>query len=170
VQEKCILEPHFAQTGSISRALGSLFGMLGLHGWSTGLSCCMLRVRNYYGNQPEFALHRSDTRTGNHRAPSLPGRVWRSLRRRWSGPVLRAGMYPESVSGTWQASAGRRVNTRIWYKVRMHFDAANPLLPIATLAAGVFLMIAPRIVSFAVAVYLIFVGLFGLNGVYHIIK
>jgi hypothetical protein len=79
-------------------------------------------------------------------------------------------MYPESVSGTWQASAGRRVNTRIWYKVRMHFDAANPLLPIATLAAGVFLMIAPRIVSFAVAVYLIFVGLFGLNGVYHIIK
>jgi hypothetical protein len=73
VQEKCILEPHFAQTGSISRALGSLFGMLGLHGWSTGLSCCMLRVRNYYGNQPEFALHRSDTRTGNHRAPSLPG-------------------------------------------------------------------------------------------------
>jgi hypothetical protein len=40
----------------------------------------------------------------------------------------------------------------------MHFDAASPILPIATLAAGVFLMIAPRIVSFSVAVYLIFVG------------
>jgi Protein of unknown function (DUF3096) len=52
----------------------------------------------------------------------------------------------------------------------MHFDAASPILPIATLAAGVFLMIAPRIVSFCVAVYLIFVGLFGLNGIYHIIK
>ena len=52
----------------------------------------------------------------------------------------------------------------------MHFDAANPILPIATLAAEVFLMIAPRIVSFFVAVYLIFVGLFGLNGIYHIIK
>jgi hypothetical protein len=52
----------------------------------------------------------------------------------------------------------------------MHFDAANPLLPIATLAAGVFLMIAPRIVSFAVAVYLIFVGLSGLNGIYHFVK
>jgi hypothetical protein len=40
----------------------------------------------------------------------------------------------------------------------MHLDAAHPLLPIVTLAAGVFLMIAPRIVSFAVAVYLIIVG------------
>ena len=49
-------------------------------------------------------------------------------------------------------------------------DAANPLLPIATIAAGVFLMIAPRVVSFAVAVYLIAVGMLGLNGIYHIIK
>ena len=52
----------------------------------------------------------------------------------------------------------------------MHFDAASSILPIATLAAGVFLMIAPRIVSFSVAVYLIVVGLLGLNGIYHIIK
>ena len=46
----------------------------------------------------------------------------------------------------------------------MHLDAGNPLLPIVTLAAGVFLLIAPRIVSVAVAVYLIVVGLVGLNG------
>jgi Protein of unknown function (DUF3096) len=52
----------------------------------------------------------------------------------------------------------------------MHLDAANPLLPIATLAAGLFLMMAPRVVSFAVAVYLIAVGVLGLNGIYHIIK
>ena len=52
----------------------------------------------------------------------------------------------------------------------MHLEAANPLLPIATLAAGLFLMIAPRIVSYAVAVYLIVVGMFGLNGIYHIVK
>ena len=32
----------------------------------------------------------------------------------------------------------------------------------------VFLMIAPRIVSLAVAVYLIIVGLLGLNGIYHL--
>jgi hypothetical protein len=55
-------------------------------------------------------------------------------------------------------------------KPRMHLDAAHPLLPIASLAAGVFLLIAPRIVSFAVAVYLIIVGLLGLNGIYHIFK
>jgi hypothetical protein len=44
----------------------------------------------------------------------------------------------------------------------MHLDASQPLLPIATLAAGVFLMIASRLLSFAAAVYLIFVGLLGL--------
>ena len=52
----------------------------------------------------------------------------------------------------------------------MLFDAAHPLVPIATLAAGVFLLIAPRIMSVAVAVYLIIVGLLGLNGIYHIFK
>jgi hypothetical protein len=52
----------------------------------------------------------------------------------------------------------------------MHFDTANPLLPIASLVAGVFLMIAPRIVSFVVAIYLIFVGLLGLNGIYQFVE
>jgi hypothetical protein len=52
----------------------------------------------------------------------------------------------------------------------MHLTAGNPLLPIPSLVAGVFLMVAPRIVSFAVAVYLIFVGLLGLNGIYHIVN
>ena len=41
-------------------------------------------------------------------------------------------------------------NPRIWYKPQMHLDAAHPLLPIVTLAAGVFLIIAPRIVSLGV--------------------
>jgi hypothetical protein len=52
----------------------------------------------------------------------------------------------------------------------MHLDAANPLLPIATIAAGLFLMIAPRVLTFVVAVYLIVVGILGLNGIYHVIK
>jgi hypothetical protein len=52
----------------------------------------------------------------------------------------------------------------------MHLDAANPLLPIATIAAGVFLLVAPRVLSFSVAVFLIAVGVLGLNGIYHIIK
>ena len=59
---------------------------------------------------------------------------------------------------------------RICYKPWMHPDAANPLLPLVTLAAGVFLLIAPRIVSVAVAVYLIVAGLLGLNGIYHFFK
>jgi Protein of unknown function (DUF3096) len=52
----------------------------------------------------------------------------------------------------------------------MHLDAGNPLLPIVTLAAEVFLLIAPRIVSFAVAIYLIIVGVLGLNGIYQFFK
>ena len=49
----------------------------------------------------------------------------------------------------------------------MHPDAASPLLPLVTLAAGVFLLVAPRIVSIAVAVYLVITGLLGLNAVHH---
>jgi hypothetical protein len=52
----------------------------------------------------------------------------------------------------------------------MHLDAGNPLLPIVTLAAGVFLLVAPRIVSFAVAIYLIIVGVLGLNGIYQFFR
>jgi hypothetical protein len=52
----------------------------------------------------------------------------------------------------------------------MLLDAAHPLVPIASLAAGVFLLVAPRIVSVAVAIYLIAVGLLGLNGIYHFFK
>jgi len=52
----------------------------------------------------------------------------------------------------------------------MHVAGAHHLLPIASVVAGVFLMVAPRAVSFAVAIYLIFVGLLGLNGIYHIVK
>jgi hypothetical protein len=52
----------------------------------------------------------------------------------------------------------------------MHLEGGHPLLPIAALLAGVFLLIAPRVVSFAVAVFLIFVGILGLNGIYHFIQ
>ena len=57
-----------------------------------------------------------------------------------------------------------------WYKRRMHPDAASPLLPLVTLAAGVFLLVAPRIVSVAVAIYLIVTGLLGLNAIYHFFR
>ena len=56
------------------------------------------------------------------------------------------------------------------YNSGMHLKAAHRLLPFASLLAGVFLLVAPRIVSFAVAVYLIFVGILGLNGIYHLVN
>jgi hypothetical protein len=59
---------------------------------------------------------------------------------------------------------------RIWYRRSMHPDAASPLLPLVTLAAGVFLLVAPRIVSVAVAVYLVATGLLGLNAIYHFFR
>jgi hypothetical protein len=43
-------------------------------------------------------------------------------------------------------------------------------MPIATLVAGVFALIIPRCLSYVVAVYLIAVGLTGLNGNYHLVK
>jgi hypothetical protein len=52
----------------------------------------------------------------------------------------------------------------------MHPDAASPLLPLVTLAAGVFLLVAPRIVSVAVAIFLIVTGLLGLNAIYHFFR
>jgi hypothetical protein len=52
----------------------------------------------------------------------------------------------------------------------MHFDAANPRLPIATLAAGVFLNDRAPDRELRSGRLLIFVGLFGPNGIYHIIQ
>jgi hypothetical protein len=73
-------------------------------------------------------------------------------------------------AGAWAGHCRSRKGHRIWYKRRMHPDAASPLLPLVTLAAGVFLLMAPRIVSFAVALYLIVTGLLGLNAIYHFFR
>lgn len=72
--------------------------------------------------------------------------------------------------GTRQRHAHSRKPHRICYNHHMHPDAASPLLPLVTLAAGVFLLVAPRIVSFAVALYLIVTGLIGLNAIYHLFR
>jgi hypothetical protein len=89
-----------------------------------------------------------------------------TLETRWCvRPLQAADPVPAHGGLCWPAE-----QIRIWYKSPMHPDAAHPLLPLVSLAAGVFLLIAPRIVSFAVAVYLIVVGLLGLNAVFHIFK
>ena len=44
------------------------------------------------------------------------------------------------------------------------------LQPIVALLAGILILIVPRLLNYVVAVYLIIVGLVGLNGIYHFIR
>jgi DUF3096 family protein len=46
----------------------------------------------------------------------------------------------------------------------------NHITPIVALIAGVLILIMPRLLNFIVAIYLIIVGLVGLNGIYHFMK
>ena len=42
--------------------------------------------------------------------------------------------------------------------------------PLVALIAGILILIVPRLLNYVVAIYLIIVGLVGLNGIYHIIR
>lgn len=42
--------------------------------------------------------------------------------------------------------------------------------PLAALIAGVLILIMPRLLNFVVAIYLILVGLYGLNAIHHFIR
>ena len=44
------------------------------------------------------------------------------------------------------------------------------LAPIVSLIAGVLILIMPSLLNFIVAIYLILVGLIGLNGIYHFVS
>jgi hypothetical protein len=46
---------------------------------------------------------------------------------------------------------------------------ATELSPIVALIAGILILIMPRLLNFIVAIYLIFVGLVGLNNVHHFV-
>ena len=50
----------------------------------------------------------------------------------------------------------------------MTLTAAH-LSPIIALIAGILILILPRLLNYVVAIYLIVVGLMGLNGIYHFI-
>ena len=47
---------------------------------------------------------------------------------------------------------------------------ATDLSPLVALIAGILILVMPRLLSFIVAIYLIFVGLVGLNSVHHFIN
>ena len=44
------------------------------------------------------------------------------------------------------------------------------ITPLVALIAGILILIMPRLLNFIVAIYLIVVGLTGLNAIYHFIK
>jgi hypothetical protein len=83
---------------------------------------------------------------------------------------LRAVLSGRSAPARGSAALASGWAIRIGYTYQMHLTSAPYLLPITSLLAGLFLLLAPRVVSFAAAVYLIFVGLLGLNGIYHLFK
>lgn len=46
---------------------------------------------------------------------------------------------------------------------------AAHISPIIALIAGILILILPRLLNYVVAIYLIVIGLIGLNGIYHFI-
>jgi len=50
----------------------------------------------------------------------------------------------------------------------MTLTAAH-LSPIIALIAGILILIMPRLLNYVIAIYLIVIGLIGLNGIYHFI-
>jgi hypothetical protein len=43
------------------------------------------------------------------------------------------------------------------------------ITPLVALMAGILILVMPRLLNFIVAIYLIIVGVMGLNGIYHFI-
>jgi hypothetical protein len=44
------------------------------------------------------------------------------------------------------------------------------ITPLVALIAGILILLVPRLLNYVVAVYLIIVGLVGLNGIYHFMR
>jgi hypothetical protein len=51
----------------------------------------------------------------------------------------------------------------------MHLTVAH-ISPIVALIAGILILLVPRLLNYVVAIYLIVVGVVGLNGIYHWMK
>jgi len=47
---------------------------------------------------------------------------------------------------------------------------AAHISPIIALIAGILILILPRLLNYVVAIYLIVIGLIGLNGIYHFMQ
>jgi hypothetical protein len=51
----------------------------------------------------------------------------------------------------------------------MTITVAN-ITPLVALIAGILILLMPRLLNFIVAIYLIFIGLVGLNDIHHFIR
>ena len=51
----------------------------------------------------------------------------------------------------------------------MHLSDPH-ITPIVALIAGILILVAPRILNYVVAIYLIVIGLVGLNAIHHFVK
>jgi hypothetical protein len=51
----------------------------------------------------------------------------------------------------------------------MHLTIAH-VTPIVALVAGILILLVPRILNYVVAIYLIVVGVMGLNAIHHFIR
>jgi hypothetical protein len=84
----------------------------------------------------------------------------------------RGQLYPHRVANPRaQACAGgpepaRRVVRLPTKESTMHLTAAH-IAPIVSLIAGILILIVPRLLNYIVAIYLIVVGLVGLNAIHH---
>jgi hypothetical protein len=47
---------------------------------------------------------------------------------------------------------------------------ADHIAPVIALIAGILILIVPSLLNYVVAIYLIVVGLIGLNGIYHFVS
>jgi hypothetical protein len=54
-------------------------------------------------------------------------------------------------------------------EITMHLTVAH-IGPLLALIAGILILIVPRLLNFFVAIYLIIVGVSGLNAIYHFIR
>jgi hypothetical protein len=64
------------------------------------------------------------------------------------------------------------LRVKLFYQPRsftMTFTVAN-ISPIIALIAGILILVMPGLLNYIVALYLIVIGLIGLNGIYHFVN
>jgi Protein of unknown function (DUF3096) len=54
-------------------------------------------------------------------------------------------------------------------EILMHLLTDAHITPVVALIAGILILLVPRILNFVVAIYLIVVGLVGLNAIHHFV-